>query len=112
MASPVSSEDLVPKGLPQGARQENVAAFKAAGLPLGSQGAAPEAAAPPVAGAPPAGPTVDARQGMQGFDVFADREPSTPPAPSRRDVLFEQVRRSDNAVLRDIYSRVPGFKED
>ena len=110
-----SSEDLIPKGLPQGSRQENVAAFKAAGLPVGSQQAAPDSAVAPLpspADAPPVGPTTPARQQLQGFDVFADREPTTPPAPSRRDILFEQVRRSDNVVLQDIYSRVPGFKED
>ncbi len=110
-----STEDLIPKGLPQGSRQENVAAFKAAGLPVGSQQAAPEPVAGPPgtpAGAPPIGPTVPARQSMQGFDVFNDRTPNPIAAPARRDVIFEQVRRSDNVVLQDIYSRVPGFKDD
>ena len=110
-----SSEDLIPKGLPKGSRQENVAAFKAAGLPVGSQQAAPESAAaplPPPADAPPVGPTTPARQQLQGFDVFADREPNPTPAPPGRDVIFEQVRQSGNAVLQDIYSRVPGFKDD
>ena len=110
-----STEDLIPKGLPQGSRQENVAAFRAAGLPVGSEQAATEPVAgppPPPAGAPPIGPTAPARQAMQGFDVFADREPNPVAAPARRDVIFEQVRRSDNVVLQDIYSRVPGFKDD
>ena len=111
-----STEDLIPKGLPQGSRQENVAAFKAAGLPVGSEQAAPvQGLGPPTgapAAAPPIGPTVPARQSMQGFDVFNDRAPNPIAAPARRDVIFEQVRRSDNVVLQDIYSRVPGFKDD
>ncbi len=110
-----SSEDLIPRGLPQGSRQENVAAFRAADLPVGSEQAAPEPVVGPPgvpAGAPPIGPTVPARQSMQGFDVFAGREPNPVAAPARRDVIFEQVRRSDNVVLQDIYSRVPGFKDD
>ena len=111
-----SSEDLVPKGLPQGSRQEIEAAMTAAGLPLGSEGAAP----PPVpaaptsagpAGAPPVGATVPARQQMQNFDVFGDRAPNPVAAPSGRDVIFEQVRRSDNAVLQAIFSRIDGYKE-
>ena len=110
-----SSEDLVPKGLPQGSRQENVAAFKAAGLPVGSQQAAPEpiAGPPPApAGAPPIGPTVPARQQLQGFDVFSDREPNPTAAPPSRDVIFEQVRQSGNAVLQDIFSRMSGYLEE
>ena len=112
-----SSEDLIPKGLPQGSRQENVAAFRAAGLPVGSSQAAPDPALadaplPPPADAPPVGPTTPARQQLQGFDVFAGREPNPTPAPPGRDVIFEQVRQSGNAVLQDIYSRVPGFKDD
>ena len=110
-----SNEDLVPKGLPQGSRQETEAAMQAAGLPLGSQGAAPEPipAPPPAgpAGAPPVGATVPARQQMQGFDVFADRAPNPVAPPSSRDVIFEQVRQSGNAVLQDIFARMPGFKE-
>ena len=111
-----STEDLIPRGLPQGSRQENVAAFRAAGLPVGSEQAAPgePAVGPPPApaGAPPIGPTAPARQAMQCFDVFAGREPNPVAAPTRRDVIFEQVRQSDNVVLQDIYSRVPGFKDD
>ncbi len=111
-----SSEDLVPKGLPQGSRQEIEAAMSAAGLPLGSAGAAPPPvpAAPPPAGpvgAPPVGATVQARQQMQNFDVFSDRGPSPVAAPSGRDVIFEQVRQSGNAVLQDIFSRMSGYKE-
>ena len=109
-----STEDLVPKGLPQGSRQENVAAFKAAGLPVGSQQAAPESVAgppPAPAGAPPIGPTVPARQSMQGFDVFSDREPNPIAAPQGRDIIFQQVRDSGNLVLQDIFSRMSGYKE-
>ena len=110
-----SSEDLIPKGLPQGSRQENVAAFKAAGLPVGSQQAAPDLAdapLPPPADAPPVGPTTPARQQLQGFDVFADREPNPTPAPPGRDVIFEQVRQSGNLVLQDIFSRMSGYLEE
>lgn len=108
-----SSEDLIPKGLPQGSRQENVAAFRAAGLPVGSQQATPEpvAAVPPAPGAPPVGPTIPARQQMQAFDVFADREPNPTPAPQGRDIIFEQVRQSGNLILQDIFSRMSGYKD-
>ncbi len=112
-----SSEDLVPKELPQGSRQEIEAAMTAAGLPLGSAGAAPPPvpAAPPPAGpvgAPPVGATVPARQQMQNFDVLADRAPNPVAPPPPRDVIFEQVRRSDNAMLQDIFSRMQGYKND
>lgn len=111
-----SKEDLIPKGLPQGSRQENVAAFRAAGLPVGSEQAAPDepVVGPPgaPAGAPPIGPTVPARQAMQNFDVFAGREPNPIAAPAGRDVIFEQVRNSGNAVLQDIFSRMSGFVEE
>ena len=109
-----SSEDLIPKGLPQGSRQENVAAFRAAGLPVGSEQAASEPVAGPPgtpAGAPPIGPTVPARQAMQSFDVFAGREPNSIAAPAGREVIFQQVRDSDNAVLKDIFTRMSGYKE-
>ena len=110
-----SSEDLVFKGLPQGSRQENVAAFRAADLPVGSEQAAPETVAGPPgapAAAPPIGPTVPARQSMAGFDVFAGREPNPVAAPAGRDVIFEQVRNSGNAVLQDIFSRMSGYLEE
>ena len=111
-----SSEDLIPKGLPQGSRQENVAAFRAAGLPVGSEQAAPVQGLGPPTGAPsaapPIGPTAPARQAMQSFDVFAGREPNPIAAPAGRDVIFEQVRNSGNAVLKDIFSRMSGFVEE
>jgi len=92
-----------------------VAAFKAAGLPVGSQQAAPDPAAAPLpspADAPPVGPTTPARQQLQGFDVFADRTPNPSPAPPGRDVIFEQVRQSGNLVLQDIFSRMSGYLEE
>ncbi len=109
-----SSEDLIPKGLPQGSRQENVAAFRAADLPVGSEQAAPETVAGPPgapAGAPPIGPTAPARQAMQGFDVFAGREPNPVAAPLGRDIIFQRVRDSGNAVLQDVFTRMSGYKE-
>ena len=112
-----SSEDLVPKGLPQGSRQETEAAMTAAGLPLGSEGAAPPPvpAAPPPAGpvgAPPVGATVPARQQMANFDVFGDRSPSAAPAPDQREVVDAQVRLSANAVMQEVFSRMSGYREE
>ena len=111
-----SSEDLIPKGLSQGSRQENVAAFRAAGLPVGSSQAAPDpaladASLPSPADAPPVGPTTPARQQLQGFDVFSDRTPNPIQAPQGRDIIFEQVRQSGNLILQDIFSRMSGYKE-
>ncbi len=111
-----SSEDLVPKELPQGSRQEIEAAMSAAGLPLGSEGAAPPPvpAAPPSVGpvgAPPVGATVPARQQMANFDVFGDRAPNPIPAPDQRDVIDAQVRASANAVMQEVFSRMSGYRE-
>ena len=110
-----SSEDLIPKGLPQGSRQENVAAFRAADLPVGSEQAVPEPGLGPPTGAPsaapPIGPTTPARQSMAGFDVFAGREPNPVQAPLGRDIIFQQVRDSGNAVLQDVFTRMSGYKE-
>ncbi len=109
-----SKEDLIPKGLPQGSRQENVAAFRAAGLPVGSEQAAPEPVIgppPAPAGAPPIGPTVPARQAMQNFDVFDGRTPNPIAAPLGRDIIFQRVRDSGNAVLQDVFTRMSGYKE-
>ena len=48
---------------------------------------------------------------MQSFDVFAGREPNSIAAPAGREVIFQQVRDSDNAVLKDIFTRMSGYKE-
>ncbi len=105
----MATEDLVPQGLPQGGRQQVKAGLQAADLPLDSE-TAPVPGPGPVPSAP--APAVPARSQLQNFDVFADRTPNPVPAPPRRDIIFEQVRQSGNAVLQDIYSRVPGFKDD
>ena len=110
-----SSEDLVPTGLPYGSRGDTVAQMKAANVPLGSAsgGVAPPGPAPavsPAAAPAPAAPV--SRAGLAGFDVLANREPTpkfqaTPP----RQVMFEKVRQSQNAVMQEIFARMPGYKE-
>jgi hypothetical protein len=110
-----SHEDLVPTGLPYGSRKDTVAQMKAADVPLGSagSGAVPSgstAAVSPAAAPAPAAPV--SRAGLAGYDVLANREPTpqfqaTPP----RQVMFEQVRQSQNAVMQSIYSRMAGYKE-
>lgn len=111
-----SSEDLVPTGLPYGSRGDTVAQMKAAGVPLGSAsgGAAalpgPPAAVPPTAAPGPAAPV--SRAELAGFDALANREPTpqfqaTPP----RQVMFERVRQSQNAVMQSIFERMAGYKE-
>ena len=103
----MATEDLVPRGLPQGGRQQVEAGLRAAELPTDSEtaGVAPAPVAPPAVG------QVPARQQLQSFDVFADRTPNPVAAPPAREVIFEQVRRSDNAVLQDIFGRMSGYKE-
>lgn len=109
-----SSEDLVPTGLPYGSREDTVAQMKAANVPLGSAsggGAPPAPVAAPLAAAPaPAAPV--SRADLAQYDVFANREPTpqfqaTPP----RQVMFERVRQSENAVLKSIFERMAGYKE-
>ena len=114
-----SNEDMVPTGLPYGARKETAAAMKVAGVPLSSAsgGSAPgppttaQAASPPAASAP-AAPAPVSRQGLAEYDVFANREP-TPQyqAAPQRQVMMEKVRQSPNAVMRGIYERMAGYKE-
>ena len=108
----MATEDLVPTGLPQGGRQQVKAGLQAADLPLDSE-TAPVAGLGPPTGAP-AAPTAapPARQQLQNFDVFADRIPNPQQAPPSRDVIFEQVRNSGNAVLQDIFSRMSGYLEE
>ena len=108
----MATEDLVPRGLPQGGRQQVQAAMAAADLPTDSEqavtGPAPVAAP---AAAPPATGTIPAQQQMQGFDVFNDRAPSPVPAPDQRDVIDAQVRASANAVMQEVFSRMSGYRE-
>ena len=110
-----SSEDLVPKGLPYGSRQDTVAQMKAANVPLSSASGGgappgPASAVSPAAAPAPAAPV--SRAGLAGFDVLANREPTpqfqaTPP----RQVMYEQVRQSANPVLQSIFERMDGYKE-
>ena len=109
-----TSQDLVPTGQPQGARQDTVAAMQAADIPLSSEGGPP---APVVPGSP-AGPSPVAqagpvpRGGLQGFDALANREPTAGfVATPQKEVLFERVRNSPNQVMQSIFSRIPGYKE-
>lgn len=116
-----SNEDMVPTGLPYGARQETTAAMKAAGVPLSSASGgsgpptAPSAAVPPAAAPAPTAPAPSqpiSREGLAQYDVFANREP-TPEfqAAPPRQVMFEKVRQSPNAVMQAIYQRMAGYKE-
>jgi hypothetical protein len=110
-----SSEDLVPKGLPYGSRGDTVAQMKAADVPLNSASGGgappgPTATVPPAVAPAPAAPV--SRAGLAGYDVLANREPTpqfqaTPP----RQVMFEKVRQSNNAVMQEIFARMPGYKE-
>lgn len=114
-----SHEDMVPTGLPYGAREKTAAAMKVAGVPLSSAsgGSAPApttapAAAPPAVTPAPAAPAPISRQALAEYDVFANREPtpeyqSAPP----RQVMYEKVRQSQNVVMQGIYERMAGYKE-
>ena len=111
-----SSEDLVPTGLPYGSRGDTVAQMKAANVPLDSASGGPGSPGPTTVAAPPSAAPVPAapvsRAGLAGYDVLANREPTpqfqaTPP----RQVMFERVRQSQNAVMQEIFARMPGYKE-
>jgi hypothetical protein len=110
-----SSEDLVPKGLPYGSRDDTVAQMKAANVPLSSEsgGVAPSGPAPAVSPAAAPGPAAPvSRAELGGFDALANREPTpefqaTPP----RQVMYERVRQSQNAVMQSIFERMAGYKE-
>ena len=117
----MTTQDLVPQGLPQGSRQDVVARMRQAGLPTDSEtggGAAPTPG--PTAGLPSAVPSSPAAGpdtrpppvDTSNFDVLAGREPdpnfvSAPP----KQVMFEQVRQSPNRVMQSIFSRMSGYKE-
>ena len=112
-----SHEDLVPTGLPYGSRGDTVAQMKTAGVPLSSASGGgvlpgPTTAASPAAVSAPAAPVPVSRAGLESFDALANREPTpgfsaTPP----RQVMFEQVRQSGNAVMQSIFERMAGYKE-
>ncbi len=109
-----TSEDLVPTGLPYGSRGQTVAKMQAANIPLSSVTAGGSEAQPGTATGPqtppPAGPVN--RQGLQQFDVFANRQPTDGFAPTpRKEVLFEMVRQSPNRVMQAIFERIPGYKD-
>jgi hypothetical protein len=113
-----SNEDMVPTGLPYGAREKTAAAMKVAGVPLSSAsgGGSPapttaQAASPPAAAPAPAAPAPVSRQALAEYDVFANREPTTnyQPAPERQ-VMREKIRQSPNAVMQAIYRRMDGYK--
>lgn len=110
-----TTQDLVPTGLPHGSRQETVARMKAANVPLTSEGGGGRvspsvtAAASPAAASPA---TPVSREGLANFDVFENRVP-TPAFQGvpQRQVLFERIRQSDNAVMQAIAERMQGYKE-
>lgn len=110
-----TSQDLVPKGLPYGSRQDTVSRMQAAEVPLTSEsggGGLPLASSPaaPPAAVAPAAPI--SRAELQNFDVFQNRQP-TPGfrATSQRQVLLERIRQSGNQVMQSIASRMAGYKE-
>jgi len=110
-----TSEDLVPKGLPQGGRQQIVQQMQEADVPLSSEGGGSNALAPssnaaspgPLAPAPPV-----SRQDLSSFDALANRQPTEGfQATPQRQVMFEKVRQSDNLVMQSIFQRMAGYKE-
>lgn len=109
-----SSQDLVPTGLPYGERQKVVAQMQAADVPTSSEGGG--GPVPALASAPPpsAAPAPIPRRGpdLSGYDALANATP-TPnyqPVP-RRQVMYEQVRQSNNQVMQQIFERMDGYKE-
>jgi hypothetical protein len=112
-----TSQDLVPTNLPYGSRQKTVAAMQSADVPLSSEGGGgqPTPLGAPTAGSSPspvAPATPVSRAGLSNFDALANRQP-TPnfqPVPQRQ-VMFEQVRQSNNKVLQSIFERMAGYKE-
>ncbi len=103
-----TSEPLVPTGLPYGERQQIEGAMQTAGLP----------SSVPPPGASPSSPTPSAGGGgsLQGFDVFADREPSgvlpAEPTPDARTGFKMRVAASPNPSMRYYFSLVEGYLED
>lgn len=106
-----SNEDMVPKDRPYGERQKTESAMKLAGVPASS---ASGGSGPPTAlnATSPVVPAPPAPVNMSSYDVFANREPTPEyqPAPSRQ-VMYEKVRQSPNAVMQGIYERMAGYKE-
>ena len=109
-----TSQDLVPKGLEQGGRQQIVQQMQAADVPLSSEGGGGAVLPPGSAAAAPAAASATpvSRGDLAGFDVFANREP-TPgfQATPQRQVMFEKVRQSDNLVMQSIFQRMAGYKD-
>ena len=110
-----TSEDLVPKGLPQGSRQQIRQQMQEANVPLSSEGGggaglSPSSAAVTPTAVAPAAPV--SRGDLANFDVFANREPTAGfQATPQRQVMFEKVRQSDNLVMQSIFQRMAGYKE-
>ena len=110
-----TSQDLVPTGLPYGSRQRTVAAMDAADIPLSSSEGGGGTTPLVPTGAPP-GPVAPAapvsRANLQNFDALSNRQP-TPnfQAVPQRQVMFEQVRQSDNRVMQAIAERMVGYRE-
>ena len=109
-----TSADLVPTGGAQGDRTAIEGRMRLAGLPSSSESAAPPSAGSgtagdvAAAGLPPS--PAAAPPDLSGYDVFAGREP-TGISTASRQVLRSAVNSSQNAVMRDLFARVPGFLE-
>ena len=112
----VSSQDLVPVDLPYGSRQQTVAQMQAADIPVSSEGGGGIPAplgTPGVASPSPVAPAAPvSRAGLNDFDALSNRQP-TPnfQAVPQRQVMFEQVRQSDNRVMQAIAERMVGYRE-
>ena len=109
MASPSTSEPLVPTGLPYGERETTRDAMVAADIPL----------APPPLGAVSPSPKVPGTAPAAGvppnFDVFANRDPLGAPQAAAVDpaVSVQQAASaSPNAVMQEIAALLPGYLEE
>ncbi len=112
-----TSEDLVPKGLPQGSRQQIRKQMQEADVPLSSEGGGGAALSPGAAAAPaaaaPAAPV--SRTDLAGFDVFANREPNPDfqANPGLDPVAMFEARLADsqNTALQYYFGRIQDFLE-
>ena len=115
-----TSQDLVPTGQPYGERKATVAAMKSANVPLssgsgGGQAVPPTGSPQPVGASPTAPAPPVSGQSLEGFDVFAGREPD-PQFQSNPNLdpvaLFQnEVANSPNSAVRYYFGRYQDFLE-
>ncbi len=106
-----TSQDLVPTNRPYGERQNIVAQMQAANVPTSSEGGGATSpprspqASPPVQAPRPSSPPVEQ------FDVLAGRQPDPSfQAIPQRQVMFQQIRDSDNQVMQAIAQRIAEYR--